>query len=314
MSRFIWDRGQVAVLEKTSKSLSDISNNPDDLPALVRLKSNDCHNPAGSSDGGQFCGDGESGGDDAGNGVGALFTNAPSTSQGAAAWRKSVQKRYETDSEFKATVDATTLFTQGDYTVIRGLAEHEITGEWNKDLAGTRWETALEEKMAGMPGYDYRNFMASQDVKAGGEATWRDGVRGLINAVDTASPIDQPIYRGLSGYAVEKQILALKPGDYFNVIAPTSFTADRNLAVKWSQGKVSGSGLSALPSGSSTVIIEVQSGAKGIRAAALSPYKQSEIISSGKFTVVSVQSGLDESRSYEQHRVVLKQASTWRAK
>jgi hypothetical protein len=271
---------------------------------LARLKGNDCHNPAGSPDGGQFCGDGGS------EGAGSVFGSAPVTSLGAAAWRKSTQTQYDSDPGFKATADAITQFTQGDYTVIRGLAEHELTGEWNKDLRGTRWETALDEKMSGMPGYDYKNFYKGQDVKAGGEATWRDGVHALVNAIDSASPLDKPMYRGLNGYENQAQVLALKPGDDFTVVAPTSFTADRNLAVKWSQGKVSGQGGGSFSG--PTIIIEVQSGAKGLKVAALSPFKQSEILSSGTFKVVRVESGLDESRLHEQTRLVLQQHSTRR--
>jgi hypothetical protein len=261
--------------------------------------------PAGSSEGGQFTSSGSTAGS-------SQFINAPMTLQGASAWRKSMQETYNTDKEFKAAADAVTLFTQGDYTVLRGLAEHELTGEWNRDLKGTRWETALDEKMSGMPGTDYKNFFKGQDVKAGGTATWKEGVRAFVNTIDSTDTIDAPMYRGLSGYDVAKQVEALMPGDNFDLIAPTSFTADRGLAVKWSQGKVSGTGLNALPSGSATVIIEVQPGAKGLKAAALSPFKQSEIISSGRYEVVRIEHGLDESRQYEQHRLVLRQTKTWK--
>ncbi len=96
----------------------------------ARLKSNDCHNPAGSSEGGEFCGgDGGAGGTSGGR----AFDSAPATGAGAVAWRRRMQERYTNDKAFRTEADAVAMFTQGEYAHLRAIAIHDLTGEWPPD-------------------------------------------------------------------------------------------------------------------------------------------------------------------------------------
>ncbi len=120
------------------------------------------------------------------------------------------------------------------------------------------------------------------------------------------------------GRELAASTLALKPGDAFDIIGPSSFTANEALAVKFSQNIASGQHGGGLMHGVPSILVEVQAGARGIKAAALSPWKQAEIISAGKFAVVSVKEATRQVysggywRDQREVRVTIKQTGTWK--
>jgi len=278
----------------------------------ARLKFNPYHVPAGSPEGGQFTTGG-------GEGVGGGFTDAPMTQRGAKEWHKKMQARYANDPEFRAAVDATTLFTQGEYATLRAIGTHEINGTWEQEYAESSVPEWIDKPMAGSPLSNYKNYFEGQNVGDGSQATWGQGARALNDAIRTSEPLPQPFYRGLYGREVANNLKDLQPGAILDVVGPSSFTADETLAVKWSQNRVSGQRGGGLAPHVPSVVIEVQAGARGIKAAALSPWKQAEIISSGKFAVVSVTPREVEvperggyTRIQQEYRVVVQQTATWK--
>ena len=268
--------------------------------------------PVGSEDGGQWTV----------IGVGQAFADAPLDKKGAKAWLKKIQKRYDSDSEFRAAVDAAMLFTQGDYSVMRAMAVQEIAGVLPQrylDSALPKWR---DEKMFGNPLAKYKAFLTGQPFldDENSRASWGEGARALNNAVRTSKPLAGPIYRGIYGRDNMDKLFAMKPGETFDVIGPTSFTLDRELAVKFSVGKASGQGGGGLAHSVRSAVVEVASGARGIPVAALSPWNQSEVISSGRFRIKSIEEGegvsTGKSRGWTKvskvRRVIVEQVDTFR--
>ena len=270
--------------------------------------------PAGATDGGQWTG----------TGVGQHFSDAPLGKKGAAVWRKKMQKLYDTDAEFRAATDASMLFTQGEYNVVRALGVQEITGKLPdryKDSSLTKWGPD-EVKMSGNPLSGYKKYFEGQPfIESGSDesrASWRDGVRALNDAVRTGPLLDVTLYRGVYGRKNMEALLGMKPGQTFDLVGPTSFTAERNIALQFAMGTNRGQRGGGLARGVKSAVIEVLPGARGIPVAALSPWNQSEVISGGRFRIkeiraeiVSQQRGGWTIESPSPH-IVVEQVSTFR--
>jgi hypothetical protein len=83
----------------------------------------------------------------------------------------------------------------------------------------------------------------------------------------------------------------LKPGDEVHFSGVSSFTASKKEGEAFATGTSTGQRLRgrARPDPSPGILFEVEAGARGLRVAALSPWKnQQEVLSLGKFEVVSV--------------------------
>jgi len=308
-----WDTGQPKSLG--SSLLLKALRARELWPAYVaRLKYSEDQprEPAGSPEGGQFT-SGDSGG-----GVGGLMAGAPVSGTGAAAWRKRMQQAYTNDPKFRALADSITLFTQGEYNSIRALSEHAITGTFPKPWDESSVPSWVDRTMSGNPLANYKNYFEGQDVANTSTATWGEGARAINEAIATSQPLDQPIYRGMYGREMARSAMALKAGDPFDIVGASSFTADEALARKFSRGVASGQHGGGLGGGVPSIIVEVQAGAHGLKVAALSPWKQSEVISSGKFEVVSAAKTTQEVYSpggyyYDitEIRVIVRQTGTW---
>lgn len=231
-----------------------------------RRAASECRVPAGGPGGGQFS---ECGGSAGGSAASAAFSSAPDGN--SKAWVKEHQDLYDNDPEFRAAADAATLFTQGDYAQI--------------SRSGTGSPTGLDpgKEMSGAPGADYRNFFKGQKVEDGTKVTWKEGADALGKVVDE-NRVSETIYRGLMGQDAYMTFQDLKEGQTLDIAGLTSFTTDSSIADKFSKGR--GPGQYRLQSGSPRTIIEIQGGAPGVKVGALSPYKQKEVITRGKFTVV----------------------------
>ena len=268
--------------------------------------------PKGAEDGGQWTS----------TGVGQAFKDAPLDGKGAAKWRKKMQEKYDNDPEFRATADAVMLFTQGDYTSVRAMAQQEITGEltphwkdsflpdWrNKPLHGSAMST-YKEYFAGQP------FIWKGEKFPDSKATWKEAMRGLNNAIRTAAPLDAPIYRGVYGRENIDKLLDMKAGATFDMVGPTSFTADVSVAEKFSVRKARGQRGDGLSQYDRAAVIVVEAGARGVKAAALSPWNQKEVITSGRFKIKRIEEGpsVDMGRlgSHKTSRVVVEQVDTFR--
>lgn len=259
------------------------------------------------------------------------FAGAPMTGTGGAAWRKKQQKRYDEDANFRAAVDAITLFTQGSFDPIRAASIAAAGGE--KTLR-KHYQDWLDRPLtvAASPLNSYKNYFEGQDVEGQEEgmltrrhATLREAGKALNDAIDSSPRLSESIYRGMhvphvvskrksdeidpnSGriYATKdrdqsptvdvpnpllRRIATMKPGDEYELPGATSFTADRQIAQDFSRGEAVGQ--SGRRSGNErrhvpAVVLEVRK-ARAIAAAALSPWKQKEVLTRGKFKVVSVE-------------------------
>lgn len=229
----------------------------------------------------------ENGGQWTAQGTGQAFGEAQLDGSKAAAWRKKNQKRYDVDAEFRAAIDAATLFTQGNFGKIRAIAVAEITGKLVGRWAGEK----VNEKMSGSPLGEYKHYFEGQAVDAygkGSKHTWKEGARALNDAIRTAPPLSAPIYRGVYGRENMTMLLSMKPGTTFDMAGPTSFTANRDVAERFMFAVSRGQGGGGLARGTSAVLIEVVKGARGLPVQALSPWKQQEVISSGRFRVKEI--------------------------
>lgn len=217
------------------------------------------------------------------------FADAP-TEGNLNKWRKAAQDRYTNDPEFRAAVDALTLFTQGEFNTIRAIDVYQQTGEWPERYKGSYLseDGALDRVMSGNPLGEYKSYFEGQDVDNGSQHTWKEGVQALRKQLATA-PKQKEFYRGVYGVEAFDAVKDLQPGHVMDIVGPTSFTSDRGVAEKFSENMASGQGKRrGLNASVPTVVFEVEAGARGIPVAAISPWKQKEVVSNGKFEVVSV--------------------------
>lgn len=240
-------------------------------------------------------GDGGGGSDDSQfKGVGSVF-NAPvsksDASKEAKAWRKANEERYRNDPEFKAVVDSVTLFTQGDYQFVRAMSEYAAT-ENAAALApgGEGWQRRMGEPLSGYNVLaDYKSYFEAQgDLSDGtGRMTGREAGAALNKAIDTAPETTSAIYRGLTSQEAYKAAVDLKPGDTFEIGGATSFTASVDIAGKFAAGTASGQGDRGSPSLTQTVI-QIEPGTRALNVSALSPWRQQEMLTRGKFEAAEV--------------------------
>lgn len=267
--------------------------------------------PAGAEDAGQWTAEG----------VGRYFADAPLDKAGATAWRKKVQKLYDMDKEFRAAIDATMLFTQGEYNHVRAIAVKEITGQLPDKYKKSSLAEWSNLKMGVNPLATYREYFKGQpflNIDSDSSETWEKGARALNNAIRTAKPLSVPVYRGVYGSDNMKKLLSMQTGDTVDLVGPTSFTADKAIATKFSLGKASGQGGGGLNRWTKSAVVEVLPGARGIPVAAMSPWNQKEVISGGRFRIKEIVS--DNHQAYhrgvwyteETSRVVVEQVATFK--
>lgn len=248
------------------------------------------------------------------SGAAKHFADAPLTGKGAAAWRKKAQAAYDNDKDFKTVADAITLYTQGSFREIWGAA---MAAEGHGDQLGAgnvadmlRDEPDLPLATAANPFASYKNFFERQDVANAKDVSMREAATALNRAIDESAVLDVPIFRGQylgesrpihyeGPFDPEKPMYeanpafsalqSLKAGDEFPEFAgPTSFTSERKVAEQFALGTNTGQRARGIDDYTSAVVLEVR-GAKGLKVSALSPWRQSEVISRGRFRVVSAE-------------------------
>jgi len=255
-----------------------------------------------------------------GSGVGAKFVGAPVA--GSKQWIKARQKDYETDREFRIVADAASLLAQGNtWAVMRG--SRAAAGDPIKDEKGVR--NPLKEPLGqtASPMANHKSYFKGQgeDWGKGVQGNWKDeptlleAGKILNKAVDEGPVLEIPMYRGLhiSPYDTSgpidssrgpktskdyEYLSKLKAGDSFNVSGVQSFTTERQIAKDFSLGEARGQNNYASARRESSnygssrrqqaaVLIEIEKGARGLPIASLSPWKQREVLTRGKFEVVS---------------------------
>lgn len=250
------------------------------------------------------------------------FGTAPVTGTGAKAWIKANQERYSKDPAFRAAVDGFTLFTQGEYNAVRAMTEKAATGELPAPYKDTHIDKNSDQPIYGSPMATYKNYFQGQDLNNYNDparASWNETGRAINDAIASAPPLSGPIYRGVYGNEAVSALKALKTGDTLDIKGATSFTASEELGARFARSDVSGQ-RSGLNFYAPVAIIKVEPGAHGVNVAALSPWKQQEVVTSGQFKVKSVDT--KEVFRYEKAHpggqlarnettVVLEQVKTW---
>lgn len=233
-------------------------------------------------------------------GSGSVFSsmpNAHSTSKEAKKWRKDNQELYDSNDNFKALADSVTLYTQGSYDVLKASSRKDITGEWGEyeDSSLPGWEDKPLQ-IASNPMANYKGYFEGQDVtKLDPQSkTFGEAGRILNEGIRNSSPMEEAFYRGMGGWTrldpnnptPIQEFLTLEVGDTFDVVGATSFSFNYELAKSFAAGTAKGQAKHRKGQ-PLQAIIKVKSGAKGLKAATLSPWNQQEIISHGRFKIIS---------------------------
>ena len=105
------------------------------------------------------------------------------------------------------------------------------------------------------------------------------------------------------------KLLAMKPGSTFDAIGPTSFTSSEQIAMDFSLRRSRGQGGGkGLASGVQSAVVEVLPGARGVPVGALSPWRQQEVLSAGRFRIKEVV----KKDQWTPVRIIVEQVATFR--
>lgn len=250
-------------------------------------------------------------------------------------WLASQADLYQSDPHFRLVTDAIALFTQGSFAGIQQASHENLTG---KSSPAISWgnDNNRHYKMLVSPLANYKNYIPGQkledtpsDYSPGHGPSVKDAARALNQTINDSPPLTQSLFRGVrDNYVITPREDGLgfnhsnpplpKVGDAFEVLGPSSFTTSHEIASAFSQGVAKGQGKPLQPPPFSTVI-EISPGARGVRATALSPWDQHEVISSGRFKVLSATETISQAYGqkggqYDIHtrHIVLQQIDTWK--
>ncbi len=283
-----------------------------------------------------------------------------SVGQTRAQFVKANQILYDSDQSFKTVVDAVTLYTQGSYEPIQAGSEAALTGERQLLYGPGSFETLHTDRelaAAANPMATYKNYFAGQDVDSlenderSKGVTVRDAGKALQDAISGAEPFQGMLYRGerLSEQGTktpddmpyeewsrvqredrmryEQTIQRYKDlnGEVVDMLGVTSFTTDKYVADQFAIRATKAQGNHGLYVHQQTPVIwEIEPGARGLPVQHLSPYKQQEVLTAGRFRVLSVTTeqvyaknaarGGAHYESVEQLRIRVRQEATWKTK
>ncbi len=267
------------------------------------------------------------------------------TSKANKKWIKENQERYNNDPEFRAMCDYIGLYTQGSYEELRAIAQYKLTGEFPEKYMTSdvpEWEND-DLSASSSPMASYKNFFEGQNLEAENlGVTSGEAAMSVEKAIANSPDINYSIYRGVAGYKTSHSVLKPgrtgdgwddyemitdtwppmpKVGDTFDFAGATSFSADPDLARRFSEGATKGTGGKGLGRGAwATFVYEIEPGAKGLEVSALSPWSQSEVVTSGRYEIVSVERdpintyvkvGRGYNKEISHYRVKVKQTGVW---
>ena len=188
--------------------------------------------------------------------------------------RKDLVKRAKKDPQFKELVDAVVMYTEGAYTDQRKVAQDLV----KNGLKDANAQTVGE--MANGNLYEYRDLWKGQSLKTS-DSSIAGGMAHMIEAVNHSAPYEGTLYRVAQDRRLIKKDATTcweppKPGDKIKMDAPTSFTSDYDVEQELTKNKMG-----------DIIHYELESGANALNVAALSRYKQAELLCCGEFEVVS---------------------------
>jgi hypothetical protein len=141
------------------------------------------------------------------------------------------------------------------------------------------------------PGDQYRVF-TDQNLES--NSSLRDAAHAINDAIANSVVREEPIYRGFPVPTYTdfgKQVLGLKMGDSFSIRGATSFTLDKDLAIKFSLGKAGGGhGLDRIDVQGHRVksVLFVINKSKSLNVSPYSHWKQKEVITRGTYKVTDL--------------------------
>lgn len=259
-------------------------------------------------------------------------------------WRKNHQDDYTNDTQFKAAADYISLYTQGSYDEMKAIAYHRMTGEWPEGIHDWKnssvpdWEE-MDLGITSHPMATYKNYFEGQNLEGKLGISTGDAAMVVEKVIANSPDLDYSLYRGVTGMTLGKRVLppGVEPGSreaYYkwppmpevgqtiDFVGAVSFTRDESIATSFANRTAKGIGNKGLGWGTwATFTYEIEPGAKGIEVSALSPWGQREVLSSGRFEVLSVLESETPSwvargknsppRKVPHYTVKLKQVGVW---
>lgn len=218
---------------------------------------------------------------------GAMPLTTHAGGAGAKAWRRANEQLYRSDPEFRAVADAVTFYTQGQYEAIREHSAIADGGVLQPTYKDTWFERNGDEPLSPGIALIKPYFSGQDDVVGGrGSTTYREAGRAINAAIESSDPSTTSLYRGLYGRQAHELAAQLKAGDEFQVRGATSFSRSYEVAEKFSAGMAGGASGNSM--GGYRTLVEISPGVRALNVSALSPWKQEESLTKGKFVVESV--------------------------
>ena len=211
-------------------------------------------------------------------------------------------KEYENNPNVRDMIDVTSYYTQGKYEEIRRMSSFDTKEEYVKEALENRLHMVSDDKTLTEQlsyetsnsldgdGFYKMNDITGKPMRAMSFEEARRGSKMLGNAVDNAPISSEPIYRGI---ILDKEI-DFKDGEEFSLQNITSFTGDRKKAVGFAFNRQGKSGQGRIGYLARPLVIEVEPGVKVLDISKLSPWRQKEMISRGKYKVISTSSNYDD--------------------
>lgn len=250
------------------------------------------------------------------------FDDAPiskASSKEAKKWRKDMQSKYDSDKEFKTVADAVTIYTQGSYNILSRESSVAVGDDIDPETYKDEMVVQFGPKKLGAcasPLAEYKNYFKNQDVENTEVSTVREAGAAIHRTIHRSKSFDAPFYRGviLPPSQARSRFKLPTVGDEIKLPGVTSFTANREIAEDFATGNAKGQRQrGGINPHALALTFEVQSGGKGIKVGALSPWSQEEIISAGKFKIVEVKQGKIAAKNtmIDHVHVVMKQTETY---
>ena len=218
-------------------------------------------------------------------------------------WAKLAEK-YGDDLDFQVLVNALAFFTQGFYEAIQKVGaamaadtmdelEANAEGYFGDMLASGSKDpimciTAINRVTNILGGDSDKDRPEDAVLRKITYANAQAYAHAMDFAIEQVEPTEEPLYRGvIVSNKQRKTMNALKPGDTFDIPAPTSFTRSREMGEGFIRGTVKGSEGRKGNDGYG-YLIEVQGKNKAIDIDVFSTFAQAEAATNGRYRVVEI--------------------------
>jgi len=211
--------------------------------------------------------------------------------------KSKLKELYENNPKTKDLIDAISSYTQGYYSEVRNMSAADSKEEYVKNALEERLQLINDDKtLTEQLGYTTNECLGggvvynikNEQMRNMNFTESRRGSKMLGEMVDNAPISNEPIYRGI----ILEEEVSFKDGEEFTLQNISSFTTDNKKAIGFAfnrQGHEGGRiGYAAKP-----LVIEVEAGVKALDVSKLSPWRQKERITRGKFKVINTTTGYD---------------------